>query len=644
MSRDSAGETGRGRGVVMRLLLRIRPLLEHRQLPLAVALLAMLLTAPSLTTGWVLDDYGHRRSALAPADELPPGGPSGRLDMFLMSGDDPARLRYFRDLGFAPWWTAEDFKLGFWRPLASLHHTAQYRLWPDTAWPMHLVGMAWLGAATFLAALFYRRFIGVRWIAGLAALLYAIQPGHTMTAGWIANQNALLSVTFGLGALLVHDRWRVRRWWPGAFLGPLLLLLAVLSGESGISAGTYLLAYAIFSDPVKMTPRALLFIVPHALVGLAWAMTYRMGGYEVSGSGFYIDPAGQPLDFALAALERVPIQLAGMWALLPATVVGLMSAEAQAVVAAGCGLFVLALIGAMRPLFRRKGTSQFFLLALVLALLPTAATLPSERNFMWAGVAAMGLLAQWTGSIVLRREARHSRGAGRPGTPPSSVAVACASALLWLHLVFAPLNALVNSQSFASFKPIRESGFENVLQDPAVEEQTVVLVNPPIPFMASMLEAYRHAVGQPVPKNFRMLAAGVYPLTLTRLDANTVSLRAGGGGILQPTGGWDVPGQPKDPFFDVNYLALVMDRVFRGEDRPFVVGETSRAAGMTATVMKVAPGGGVHEVHFTFEVPLEDGSLRWICWKDREFVEIQPPAIGESIELPANDLADLMRP
>jgi len=118
----------------------------------------------------------------------------------------------------------------------------------------------------------------------------------------------------------------------------------------------------------------------------------------------------------------------------------------------------------------------------------------------------------------------------------------------------------------------------------------------------------------------------------------------GAGGILQPMGTWDVSGQPKDPVFSVNYLALVMDRVFRGEDRPFTVGETSYAEGMRSEIVQVSPAGGVNEVRFTFDVPLEHESLRWLRWEGRAFVEFDPPIPGESIELPANSLAGLMNP
>lgn len=628
----------------MRWFQRLQPILEHRWLPLWVAALAVLLASPSLTTGWVLDDYGHRTAALGSPEDMPPD--VGRFDMFTMSRGNPETIRYFKNMGFAPWWTPEDFKLGFWRPLASAHHFVQYQLWPHSPVPMHAVSLAWLAVATYLAALVYRRFIGVRWIAGLAALLYAVQPGHAMTAGWIANQNALLSVTFGLGAILAHDRWRVEQWKPGAVIGPSLLMLSVLSAESGTAAGAYLLAYGLLADPSKMRPRGLLFLAPHVAVGLVWASFYKMRGYTVDGSGFYIDPAGQPAEFLRAALERVPVQLAAIWGLLPATVVGLMSGAAQRRVAAGSAVFVLLLLAAMLPLLRRKASSQFFFLGMALALLPTAATFPSERNLMWAGLGAMGLLAQWIGSVTLRRREAAEGGSGGHGVSraPSWAARLAAAALLMVHLVLAPLSALGNSRGFASFKTIRELGFANVLQDEKVREQMVVFVNPPIQFMVSSFPTYRAAIGQPVPRRFRVLASGVYPLRLTRLNERTLALRCEGGGILQPVGTWDVPGQPKDPVFSVNYLALVMDRVFRSDSRPFTVGETSVSELMTARVVELAPGGGVREVHFTFDVPLEDEALRWVRFQEREYVEFTPPAVGQSVDLAGVNVGEVMVP
>ncbi len=622
----------------MRLLLRLRPLLEHRYLGFYLAALAVLLASPSLTTGWVLDDYTQRLIAVSPAEELPAN--TSRLDMFSMTPDGEASVRLFRDMGFAPWWTPDDFRLGFWRPLASAHHLLQYRLWPNTAWPMHLVSLAWLGLAIILATQFFRRFIPTPWIAGLAALLYAFQPGHTMTAGWIANQNALLSVTWGLASILTHDRWRVRQWKPGAILSPLFLGLAVLSGESATAAGGYLFAYALFCDPIKMKPRALLMILPHAVVGIAWALVYKLGGYSVSGSGFYIDPLGETDVFLRAVIERSSVNLASVWALVPSTMIGLMSAKVRPIISMLCWMLVLFLSFMLLPALRRKWSSGFFILALVLSLIPIAATDPSERNVMWAGLAGVALLAQGIGAVY-QRVANASGGAGGLRPPKGfypRLALITASGLLWIHLFLGPLQALGNSVGFASFRGPRETGFDAVLQDEAIRHQMVVLLNPPVPFMASSFPAYFHSKGRPFPERFRHIAAGIYPMTLTTLDAHTISIRSEAGGILQPHGMWDVPGQPHDPGFSLNYLAQAMDSVFRSERLPFTVGETTETIGMTARVVEVASGGGVKEVHFMFDKTLDDPDLRWLKWEGKGFVETRLPPVGSSLDLPAVDL------
>jgi hypothetical protein len=39
-------------------------------------------------------------------------------------------------------------------------------------------------------------------VAGMAALLFAVEDAHSMVAGWIANRNALLCLVFGVGSCI----------------------------------------------------------------------------------------------------------------------------------------------------------------------------------------------------------------------------------------------------------------------------------------------------------------------------------------------------------------------------------------------------------------------------------------------------------
>jgi len=120
---------------------------------------------------------------------------------------------------------------------------------------MHLHSLAWLGAVVVVATLFYRRMFAAAWIAGLAALLFAVDDAHGFPAVWLANRNALIGVFFGLLTLIAHDRWRRDGWWMGAVLAPLAFLLGLLSKESAVATGAYLVAYALFLDRGRWAAR-----------------------------------------------------------------------------------------------------------------------------------------------------------------------------------------------------------------------------------------------------------------------------------------------------------------------------------------------------------------------------------------------------
>ena len=185
------------------------------------------------------------------------------LELFSVMRHGPEVLREYTDLGIFPWWTSEELRLAFFRFLSAATHWLDYRLWPDSAPLQHAHSLLWLGALVGATALLYRRIHGASWVAGLAALLYAVDEAHGAPAGWLANRNALVATLFGLLCLLAHDRWRRGGAGSGrhALLAALCLALALAGGEMGLGAFAYLVAYAVFLDrgPVR---RRLLSLAP----------------------------------------------------------------------------------------------------------------------------------------------------------------------------------------------------------------------------------------------------------------------------------------------------------------------------------------------------------------------------------------------
>ena len=161
---------------------RLSAVLTHRHFPWIMAALAVLLCSGSLQLGWHADDYMHRAVLTRPG-ELP-GLVQSPLDIFAFIAGDPETNLELKRQGLLPWWSSPELRLCFFRPLSSLTHWMDYRLWPDSPWLMHAHSLLWLGLAVAAAAFLFRRFEPLP-VAGLAALLFAVDDAHICRrCGW----------------------------------------------------------------------------------------------------------------------------------------------------------------------------------------------------------------------------------------------------------------------------------------------------------------------------------------------------------------------------------------------------------------------------------------------------------------------------
>ena len=147
--------------------------------------------------------------------------------------------------------------------------------------------------------------------------------------------------------------------------------------------------------------------------------------------------------------------------------------------------------------------------------------------------------------------------------------------------------------------------------DDRIRQQDLVVVNPPEAF--AMLNSLLMWAGEgaPLPMHMRVLCSSVlYPVEISRPDQRTL--------VVRPAEG---------------FLAGRLDRLFRGDWRPFALGDTIELTGLTIQVTGVTPDGRPAEARFRFSVPLEDRSLRWMYWKDGEFLPYSPPPVGQEERL-----------
>ncbi|MDB4967023.1 MAG: hypothetical protein JWN44_2712 [Myxococcales bacterium] len=555
--------------------------------------LGLLLVTPSLTVGLVADDWLQ----LLVARGLRPfaGLPASRLDLFSFAGHDPATIQPLVDAGLFPWWTDPSVKLAFWRPLASLTHLADWTLWPNAAWAMHLHNLAWFGLALAATAAVYRRFLD-GWSVGLATLLYAIDDAHGPAVGWVANRNAMVAVAFALPVLLLHDRWRRQAWRAGAVVAPVWLGVALLAGESSIAVVGYVAAYALCLDRSPWRAR-LASLAPYLVVVVVWRVVYHALGYGTAHSGVYLDPGSDPAAFLRALPSRAAFLLTGQLALPWSDLASLypfISAHAARVMLLAAFATVALLAALFAPLCRRDPVARFFALGALLSVVPIASTFPADRLLWFVGVGAMGLLARWLA-------------AGPRGVVP----VAAASLMILVHLVL-PLVALpVRSRSMDAVRTPLMRANASLPPSSALAGKTLIAINPPSDFFLGYLVLLRAAEGAPLPRA-RWLATGTSAVRVTRQDDRTLLVRP-----------------------DNGYLAYVSERMLRDLRRPFTRGDEVRLTGVTITITDVLPDGRPAEIRARFDRPLEDPTLVFVKWGTTGYVPFVPPPINTPVTLTA---------
>jgi hypothetical protein len=559
----------------------------------------MVLAAPTLWSGLAVDDFMHRGVLQGSDAARHSFGPT--RSMFDFASSDPDRIRLTMEAGVYPWWSYEYVHLSFWRPLTQLTHRIDYTLWPDSPFMMHAQNIAWWAACVLLATVIYRRLMQPVWLAGLAALLFAIDDGHAMPIGWIANRNAVIALCFGLAVLLCHIRFRETncgRYYTAALL---LLPLGLMGNEGMVAVGGYLFAYAITLD--KGTWRGRLgSLLPYFGIVVVWRIAYKVLGYGAAHSAAYIDPASEPLRFANAVFERLPVLFHGQW--------GLVSSETYVAVAPplqpyvwGLGLGVMIVVCAlMVPLLRRDRTARFFALGMILAFVPACSTFTSDRLLLFASFGAVGLIAQLIVWFLGTTES----------LPRPLMAFRVAGVLLVIaHLVAAPVLFPLRNFAFMYFG--RELVYA-ALELPYTETdagRTLVVADCPNVFFSSYVPLIRQSEGLPAPSRIRNLAPNaILPMavTMTREDAHTL--------VVKPEHGF--------PWMLV-----------RSDAHPLAVGEVIELSDVRIEVRALSEHGWPDEVAFRFDKPLEDPGYMWVqlTLDDMRFTPFTLPAIGETIRI-----------
>lgn len=575
-----------------------RERLASKTITRSLLVLATLLVTPALFHGLEVDDRLQRIGVLRQGKFAYLA--RDPLHLFTFLDGTPEFARLLIDAGIATWWTDPHTRLSFFRPISSL------LLWCDhqfLKYPflLHVHSLAWYLGTIAVAVALYRRFLRESWIVGLAALMFAVDHTHGLAASWIAQRNTLIAGLFGLLTLYFHDRARRdegRRREAG--LASLFLGLGLFSAEASLAIVPYLLVHAWTFDRAQWH-RALAPFVPPLLL---WAIIYKWGHYGAHGSGLYVDPGDAPLAYLGNVLRHGPI--------LAATELGMPGADfypffplyAKAIMIAFSVACVGLFVWAIRPLMRHDPAIRFFVVSGLLALLPSCATIPSTRLTFLASFGLLGALAQFFAGWRDKAAWFPARGFARLRSMPI---------VFWCgfgHIFASPFAFIFSMHQMTIFENIVTRLSQGLPDDPKLESQRLIIVNPPEPAFGAYVMLVRADQGRPSPRKMLSLSSGVRSTQLKRTGVSTVVLSSEVG-LVQP-----------------NTDLLTRD------DHPFIVGDRVNLSDVVIEITRVNAEGWPLEAKFDFDKPLENEGFRWIQWKNQTLVPLELPDVGGTLTFP----------
>jgi hypothetical protein len=567
-----------------------------------ICVLACLLLLPALGTGLAADDYIHTIMLDRPAPIS--GYERGSFDLFRFC--DPQHFRALLDEGLFTWWDNPQGQLAFMRPLSSVTHALDHRLFRDYGPLMHLHSLLWAALLFLGVRALFSALIPDKLVANLALALYALDDARGWLVSWVAARNAAIATALSVWTLLAHHSGRNSAWrraW-----GPSLFACALLAGEGSLATLGYLVGYALFMETGGWL-RRLRTLWPYALVVVAWCVAYRTLGYGAHGSGLYADLQSDPLSALRMLFTNAPLllgsQFGGMWSDFSLLLFALP--KTRVVVYCATCSFLLWILWLARPALRTSDCARFGALGALLAVVPASLASPTmDRLLTWVSLGASVLLAHVIAPHL--REGRASRESRVSPMVRATITLLVATQVLGVLLL--PVRARANLLS----REMLDRTQAAIPSDASIAGKTLIFINPPFVPYATYVPIERAARHMPRARAQHVVATSATPLHVQRVDPFTLRLRPRDGFLIDP-----------------------LSQLLWSSERSFSVGERLQQGGLTVTVRLITTDHRPLEVDARFERPLEDPSYVWVQWVGSRSEPFRPPPVGEHAVLAGAD-------
>jgi hypothetical protein len=347
-------------------------------------------------------------------------------------------------------------------------------------------------------------------------------------------------------------------------------------------------------------------LAPLVVLGIAYAITYRLLGCGVEGSGIYVDPVRDTGRFLATAAVRIPMLLAGGIAGFSADWLTLKPEVGPALIVTGWAA-ALALGVLLRACWRLldepvRRRLRWLLTGSVLGLLPAAAAPPSDRMLF---VPAIGLMAALAAVLIQAWRAWQARRKQRrSGRSRHRLLVGAGVLLGLIHLILAPLygvaiqSALI-TQSRASLETAASSALAGV-------ENDSVIVLPGADHVISLylplIYAHREGV---FPGDWRTLSLAPHDHWLRRPRPRSLELEVVDGVMMRS----------------------LFEELYRDRRHPLPAGTVLDRRLLRVEILEDEQGAPTR-IAFEFDRDLDDPSLRFLIWREGRLQRAVLPAVG----------------
>jgi len=569
--------------------------------PAMIALLGMALSSGSVGTGMDADDLLHAQyfhGVISGQAQQP------FWDLFKQVPANPMAIHGGIRIGVLPWWTWPGLQISFFRTISATTHYLDHLLWPNSPALMHIHSLVWYGLLCFLVTILLRRILIRPWVAGLAALIFAVDEAHAVNVGWIACRNALIAAVFCVLCLLAHDRWRRDGWQAGAWIAPPLLALSLLSAEMGVTTVVFLACYGLLLESGPLRAR-LLSLVPALAVLAGWITLYYSLGYGCFGSDLYIHPLQDPGGF-LAALPGRLQHLTTLQLGLPPTVIlrlyWLLGPHAFLLALVTAVVVFLTVCWVVLLRLRRDRTLRFWAIAFALSLPLLASSLGHPRLLLIASLPAAALIARTLAELF-----------GPQG--PRLLARPAAVIVALIHLAAAPLVLVIEAGPpglpLGELAEIRAGDLDHV---PDLQSKQLIVINAPNIYHGMLIPVTRGSAGKATPLLTFIWSTTLAHVDITRVDERTLDLSS-------------------EHWFFGDPIA----NNYRGRANPLKVGQRLPLFSHLVQVMELMPDDRPRRVRFRFVLPLEqDHTLVMLSHDGWRYARFRPPRPGVTVRLYGN--------